>query len=182
MPINQNCLIENGYPLGCVQTGGIESVWIGTYSSDFVFTLDADNIITDVASGTPTVYKFDQDIESASLVQNGVFSRENLTTYLESVLIIKLFGWTPELRNTYNALVKAPLIAVVKMNTGTELVYLGLESAGRATEGVLQAGQLLGDMNGATLTFTWKSANGGYMLDPAVLGDPDGIIIGNTVS
>lgn len=175
------CIIDNGYPLGCSQVGGVEKVWIGTYSDSFTYTLDADNVITAVASGSPIVYSFEQDLENASLISTITASRENLSLFYESALIIKLFGWTPELRNVVNALAKAPVFAVVKLNTG-EYIYLGLESAGRSTEGTIQAGQLMGDMNGASLTFSWKAGNPPYSLDSAVLGDPDGIVIGATVS
>lgn len=174
-----NCIIDEGYPLGCVQTGGVDKVYIGTYSSDVVLALDADNVITGVTSsisGTPVVYLFEQEIESASLTQTGSFSRENLSTSEEIVLTIKLFGWTSDLRNTYNALKRAPLFAVVKLNTGEDLVYLGAESAGRASEGVVQSGLSLNDMNGANISITWKTVNGAYLLDSSVLGN--GITIG----
>lgn len=174
-----SCIIDNGYELGCASIGGVEKVYIGTYDESVKYTLDADNMITAVATGTPTVYLFEQDVESASLIQNGQFNRANLTVFQESILAIKLFAWTKELRNTYNALAKAPLFAVVKSNAG--LYYLaGLETAGRATEGALNLGLAMGDMNGATISISWKSQNGVYLLDGSILGTD--IIIGNNAS
>jgi hypothetical protein len=28
-----SCIIDNGYDLGCASVGGVEKVWIGTYSA-----------------------------------------------------------------------------------------------------------------------------------------------------
>ena len=165
-----SCILDTGYALGCAQTGGVKRVFIGTYDADVKYTLDADNVITAVVGTAPTIYPFEQNVESAGLVQNGVFSPENLTVYLESVLSIKLYHWTKELRNTYNALAKAPVFAIVESNMG-ELYLLGLESAGRASEGNLQLGVTLGDMNGANISIMWKSPNGAYLMTPDVIGD-----------
>lgn len=173
-----DCILDNGYPLGCVQTGGVDGskLYIGTYSAENIFGLDADNVVTSVISGSPVVYLFEQDVEMASVTQTGTFSRENLSTSEEVVLTIKLFTWTPELRNTYNAMKRAPLFAVVKPNTGDDYILLGLESAGRMSEGVVQTGLSLNDMNGANISISWKTVNGAYLLNPSVLGD--GITIG----
>lgn len=164
-----SCILDTGYALGCAQTGGVKRVFIGTYDADVKYTLDADNVITAVAEGSPVVFPFEQNVESAGLVQNGVFAPENLSVYLDSILSIKLFHWTKELRNTYNALAKAPLFAIVESNMG-EFYLIGLESPGRASEGNLQLGITLGDMNGANISILWKSSNGAYLLDPSILG------------
>lgn len=163
-----SCTIDNGYTLGCNTIGGVERVWIGTYTADATYALDSDNVITGVTSGG-TVYLFEQDIEFAGLEQTGQFSRENGTVFYESVLSAKFIELTAALRNTILALGKAPVFAVVKSNAGAYYL-LGVESAGRATEGTASLGVAQGDMNGATLSFTWKSANGAYLMDSTVLG------------
>ena len=162
------CIIDNGYSLDCNSIGGVELVYIGTYASDATYALDANDIITGVTDGG-TVYNFEQDIEFAGLEQTGNFSRENGTVFYESVLSVKFIELDAALRNTVLALGKAPVFAVVKSNAGHHYL-LGLESAGRATEGTASLGVAQGDMNGATLSFTWKSQNGAYLLDSSVLG------------
>jgi hypothetical protein len=163
-----SCIIDNGYTLGCNSIGGVEKVWIGTYTSDATYALDSDNIITGVTSGG-TVYLFEQDIEFAGLEQTGQFSRENGTVFYESKLSVKFIELDAALRNTIIALGKAPVFAVAKANAG-QYYLLGVESSGRATEGTASLGVAQGDMNGATLAFTWKSANGAYLMDSTVLG------------
>lgn len=163
-----SCIIDGGYTLGCSSIGGVEKVWIGTYSSNQDYALDIDNVITGVTSGQ-TVYLMEQDIEYAGLNQTGTFSRENGTVFYESVLSLKFVELTAELRNLVVALGRAPLFAVVKSNAGT--YYLcGLESAGRATAGVASLGIAQGDMNGATLEVTWKTPNGIFLINETLLG------------
>jgi len=163
-----SCIIDGGFALGCNSIGGVESVWIGTYTSDASYTLDATNVITGATSGG-TVYLFEQDIEFAGLEQTGTFSRENGTVFYESKLSVKFIELDAALRNTVIALGKAPVFAIAKSNAGAYYL-LGLESSGRATEGTASLGVAQGDMNGATMAFTWKSANGAYLMDAAVLG------------
>ena len=163
-----NCILDNGYALGCASIGGIEKLWIGTYDADAVYALDALEIITG-ATTTAIVYSFEQNMETAGLIQNGQYSLENGTVFYESILSIKMIELTAELRNTALALGKAPIMAVVKSNAG-HYYFLGLESAGRASTGTASVGVAMGDMNGASLEFTFKSQNGAYLLDPAVLG------------
>lgn len=163
-----SCIIDGGYTLGCSSIGGVEKVWIGTYSASQAYSLDIDNIITAVTSGQ-TVYLMEQDMEYAGLNQTGTFSRENGTVFYESVLSLKFIELSAELRNLIVALGRAPLFAVVKSNAGA--YYLcGLESAGRATAGVASLGIAQGDLNGATLEVTWKTPNGVFLLNAGVLG------------
>jgi hypothetical protein len=163
-----SCIIDNGYTLGCSSIGGVEEVYIGTFAAAATYTLSATNVITAAASA-PTVYRFEQDVEYGGLSQTGVFTRENGTVHYDTVLSIKLIELDAELRNTILALGKAPIYAVVKSNAG--LFYLlGLETAGRATNGVASLGTAMSDMNGATMEFTFKSQNGAFLMDSTVLG------------
>lgn len=164
----QDCLINNGYTLGCSSIGGVEKLWLGTYSADSLYTLDANDVITGVTSGA-TVFLFEQDMEYAGLNQEGQFARENGTVHFSSVVSAKFIELDYELRNTMLALSKAPLVAVVKTNSG-QFFFLGLESAGRATSGVLSAGVAMGDLNGATLEVTFKSKNGAFLIEESLIG------------
>lgn len=163
-----SCIIDNGYTLGCASIGGVETVWIGTYSAAANYTMNADSVITGATSAS-TVYLFEQDIEYAGLNQTGVFTRENGTVHYESVLSVKFTNLDAELRNTVLALGKAPVVAIVKSNAG--LYYIaGVDSAGRATEGTASLGVAMADMNGATLSFSFKSQNGVYLINGALVG------------
>jgi hypothetical protein len=82
---------------------------------------------------------------------------------------IKLIGLDCNVRNRMVELGRAPLFAVVKSNAG-DYYYLGLETAGRASAGEASLGVALGDMNGLSQTIQWKSANGAFLIDEALLG------------
>lgn len=163
------CIIDSGYALGCASIGGIKNVWMGTYDSSMEYTLDTStDEITAVTNGAD-VYQFEQDVAFAGLEQTGNFSRENGTVYYDSVLSLKFLELDATLRKTILALGRAPVFAIVESNAG--LFYLlGLESAGRATEGVASLGTEMGDLNGATLSFTFSSKAGAYLIDGDLIG------------
>lgn len=163
-----SCILNSGVELGCSAVGGIEKLWLGTWSSDATYTMNATNVITGTTSAS-TVYLFETDLEIAGLNQNGVFTRENGTVHYETVVSAKFFDLTAALRNTVLALGKAPLVAIVKSNSG--LYYIaGVESAGRATAGSISLGTAMSDMNGSNIEITFKSQNGAYLIDGALIG------------
>lgn len=174
-----SCIIDNGYTLGCQSVGGVEKVWIGTYNADATYTLDVDNQITAATglTGANGVYLMEQDMEFAGLEQTGTFTRENGTVHYESVLSLRFIELNKDLRNLILSLGKAPIYAVVKSNAG-HYYFLGRETAGRATEGVASLGVAMGDLNGANLSFTFKSQNGAFLLDDGALVGTDIEVLG----
>lgn len=163
------CNLTDGYVLGCSSIGGVELVYIGEWVEGVTVTQDSCGIITGITTTGLTVYQFEQDIEHAGLAQTGQYSRENGTVFYESNLSIKLIGLDCNVRNRMVELGRAPLFAVVKSNAG-DWYYLGLESAGRASAGDASVGTALGDMNGLNQTIQWKSANGAYLINGALVG------------
>jgi hypothetical protein len=163
------CNLNDGYVLGCSSIGGVEKVWIGEWVDNVVVAQDSCGIITGITTTGLTVYSFEQDIEHAGLVQTGNYSRENGTVFYESTLSIKLIGLDCNVRNRMVELGRAPLFAVVKSNAG-DYYYLGLESSGRASAGEANLGVLLGDMNGLSQSISWKSANGAFLINGALIG------------
>ena len=163
-----SCIIDEGFQLGCATIGGVEKVYIGTYSAGTTFATSAANVITGITGGQ-TMYLMEQDIEFAGVNQTGAFSRENGTVYYESVLSLKFIELSCDLRNLIIALGRAPIFAVVKSNAG-QYYYLGVESSGRATAGVASLGIMQGDLNGATFEITFKSPNGMFCLLSTLVG------------
>ena len=164
-----SCNLNDGYVLGCSSIGGVEKVWIGEWVDNVVIAQDSCGIITGITTTGLTVYSFEQDIEHAGLIQTGNYSRENGTVFYESTLSIKLIGLDCNVRNRMVELGRAPLFAVVKSNAG-DYYYLGLESSGRASAGEANLGVLLGDMNGLSQSISWKSANGAFLINGALIG------------
>lgn len=163
------CNLNDGYVLGCSTIGGVEKVWIGEFVDGVTVSQDSCGIITGITTTGLTVYQFEQDIEHAGLTQTGQFSRENGTVFYESNLSIKLIELDCNVRNRLVELGRAAVFAVIKSNSGN-YYYCGLETAGRAIEGEASLGVALGDMNGVSLTIQWKSANGVYLINGALVG------------
>jgi hypothetical protein len=163
------CNLSEGYVLGCSSIGGVEKVWIGEFVDNVAYTQSANGTITGISTTGLTVYQFEQDIEFAGLIQAGNYSRENGTVFYESTLSIKLIGLTAEVRQNMVELGRAPLFAVVKSNAG-DYYYCGIETSGRASAGEANLGTALGDMNGLSLSISWKSANGVFLMDGDLVG------------
>jgi len=164
-----NCLLNGGYTLGCQTLGGVEKIYIGQWVDGVQITQDSLGVITGITTTGLTLYSFEQDIEHAGLVQTGNYSRENGTTWFESVLSMKLIQLSAEVRNRMVELSRGSLYAVVKSNAG-DWYYLGLESSGRASAGEASLGVALGDLNGLSQSISWKSANGAYLMDGSLVG------------
>lgn len=163
-----NCILDQGYTLGCATVGGVEKVWLGNWDPTATFTYNANNVITGVTTAE-SVYLMDQDIEYAGIEQPATISRENGTVYYDTNLSLKFVELDAELRNLLVTIGRAPLFAVVKSNAG-EYYFCGVESAGRATESTANLGVALTDLNGATMTINWKSANGIFLMDGTLVG------------
>lgn len=153
-----NCTLANGYDLGCFGTGGVKKVWFATFSKLSAYTYTALTGTVATVTDSADYFAFEQDIESASFNENIPVSRENGTVFYESTVSIKMFNNDATLRNTVKALAKAPLTVIIEDNSGL-FWLMGAETAVRLSEGSRGFGQLYGDMNGATLTFSYKSAD-----------------------
>lgn len=163
-----NCIIENGYALGCQGTGGVKRVYLGNYDPEIGWVVDANGVIS-AAPTTPSaeVYRFDQFAETAEFVQNGIYG-DNRTKGIESKLTIKLDHFDAQLTNQYRALTKAYLFAIVESEEG-DFVLLGKDSPGAATEDNSGFGVEYTDMNGVEITFTWRSKDGAFPIDGVAL-------------
>jgi hypothetical protein len=152
-----NCVISAGYSLGCWGTGGVKNVWIANYSGSATFTKDASEIVT-ATTDLNRYFKLEQDIEAASFNEVITNSAENGTNFFESTVGIKLFNNNADTRLLIKSLAVAPTRIIIEDNNDN-LWFMGETTAVRVSEGTRGFGQALGDMNGASLTFTYKSAN-----------------------
>jgi len=168
-----SCIIENGYELACASTGGIKRVLIGSFDADAEYDISTAtaslNVVVGATGLSNPLYAMEQDIEYSGLSQPIQVNRENGTVHFETVLTVKFIELDFELRNLVVALARAPIYAVVESNSG-QYYILGVESAGRLSEGTADLGTEFSDLNGAELSFTFKSKNGVYLLDETILG------------
>jgi len=152
-----DCILDEGYDLGCFGTGGVKKVYISNFSSSLEYTEAGTDGEIDSVTAPGTFFEFEQDIETALFNESINPSRENGTVFYESTVAIKLFNNTAKSRNLIKSLASAPLTILIEDNNGGYWA-MGLDTAVRASEGERGFGQAFGDMNGATITFTHKSA------------------------
>lgn len=162
------CVLTNGYTLGCRDNvGGIQEVYIGEYNSDsLTYVLGTDNIIGTFSGATVSFYTFEQEIETGSYTENGVFSTENGTAFYEQTLTITLHKLDAALRNQILLLGSGKWRIIVKDQRG---VYhlMGKQNPVRVSASTPGVGKAYGDLNGVVLTFLGKEPEPAHIVASA---------------
>lgn len=151
------CLLSSGYTLGCRDNiGGIQEVYIGEYNADsMIFTLGVDSIIGTFSGATVSFYTFEQEIETGSYTENGVFSTENGTGFYEQTLTITLHKLEAALRNKILILGQGKWRIIIKDQRG-KYWLMGYQNPVRVSASTPGLGKAYGDLNGAVITFMGK--------------------------
>ena len=151
------CLLTSGYTLGCRDNiGGIQEVYIGEYNADsMLFTLGTNSIIGTFSGATVSFYTFEQEIETGSYTENGVFSTENGTGFYEQTLSITLHKLEAALRNKILILGQGKWRIIIKDQRG-KYWLMGYQNPVRVSASTPGLGKGYGDLNGAVITFMGK--------------------------
>ena len=162
------CVLTNGYTLGCRDNvGGIQEVYIGEYNGDsMTFALGTDNIIGTFSGATVSFYTFEQEIETGSYTENGVFSTENGTAFYEQTLTITLHKLDAALRNKILLLAQGKWRIIVKDQRGVYHI-LGKQNPVRVSASTPGVGKAYGDLNGVVLTFLGKEPEPAHIVASA---------------
>jgi len=163
------CNLTQGQLLSCSSIGGVEVAYIGEWD-DTTLQFDSCGIITGITSGL-TAYTFNMDAEHGGLTQTLNASRENGTVFFDSILTVKFIGFNCVRRKTLVELSRAPLFAIVKSVAGDYYALgVGGAASGRASAGTASIGTAYGDMNGTSIDLQFKSSNGAYLINSALVG------------
>jgi hypothetical protein len=158
-----NCPIAYGYTIPCKASGGIQSVWIGTYNSGLLYTVDSSapgitssyNTITGFSGSTSSFYKFEAQLETASVVEAGGFSNENGTAFYTQTVEITLHNMSQALVEQINILGKGRWRIIVLDQNG--LYWLvGKQNPVNVSASTPGLGKAYGDLNGSVITFIGK--------------------------
>jgi len=164
-----SCLINNGYALGCKDSlGGVQEVYIGSFSGGTSFSYDANDVITGV-TGANTFFTFEQRQEQAEFVQTGQHSIENGTNFWEQVVSLIFTKNTADLRNTLKLLSQSTLFIIVKDQNG-KYWFVGEQNGTDLTASTASAGKAFGDLNGVTVSFTAKEPYPAREISAAAFG------------
>lgn len=159
------CILTSGYTLGCRDNiGGIQEVYIGEYNSDsMTYVLGTDSIIGTFSGATVSFYTFEQELETASYTENGVFSTENGTAFYEQTLTITLHKLDAALRNKILLLGQGKWRIMVKDQVGNYHL-LGKQNPIRVSAATPGVGKAYGDLNGVVITFLGKEPEPAHLV------------------
>jgi len=150
-----NCILDNGISLGCKDSlGGIKEAYIATFNGNEVYTIDTDDVITDI-TGTEDFFTFEQRNEQGEFTQTGNHSVENGSNFWEQVVNLIFTKNDAEKRNILKVLAQAPLLVIVKDQNNTYWV-VGETNAADLTASSASVGKAYGDLNGTTISITGK--------------------------
>lgn len=160
-----SCILTSGYQLGCRDNiGGIQEVYIGEWNGDaMTYVMGADNIIGTFSGTTASFYTFEQEIETASFTENGVFSIENGTSFYEMTLTISLHKLEATLRNQILVLGQGKWRIIIKDQRGL-YHFMGFQNPVRVSASTPGVGKAYGDLNGAVITFMGKEPAPAYLV------------------
>lgn len=162
------CVLTNGYTLGCRDNiGGVQEIYIGEYNGDSLsYIYGVDNIIGTFSGATVSFFSFEQEIETASYTENGVFSTENGTAFYEETLTITLHKLDAALRNKILLLGQGKWRIIIKDQRGV-FHLMGKQNPVRVSASTPGVGKAYGDLNGAVITFMGKEPEPAHIVSSA---------------
>lgn len=162
-----SCNPISTYTLGCRdKQGGVQKVFIGTYNSTLSYSYGTDNIIATFSAGTVSFYTIEQELESATFDQKGVYNSENGTSYYEQDVTIVLNGLSANLREQIKIMGQGKWRIFVLDQTGRYWL-VGKQNGVRVSDGNPNVGKAMGDLNGATMKFSGKEPEPAHEISSA---------------
>lgn len=161
-----SCILNSGYSLGCKDnTGGIQKVFIGSWTGSTTYALDADNVITGVTNG-PTYYTFEQRNENAEYTSEGQHSVENGTNFWLQTVNLIFHKNEASIRNTLLLLAKSSLNVIVLDQNGKYWV-IGKQNGAELIGSSSSFGKGYGDLNGVTVSIEGREPEPAHNLSDA---------------
>ena len=149
-----SCALTSGYTLDCRDSmGGVIEMYFIAFNDVSAIT-EASGIVTAITKSAPKrFYKYEQERETASFVENLTSSIQNGSNFFTQELTTVINKMAVATRNELSLLVKNRLMAVVKDANGLYWL-LGRTRGLQGTAGNSGTGVAGADRNGYTFTFT----------------------------
>lgn len=164
-----SCITDliNGWGLPCREgSGGVSEIYIASFNRKRVYSYDANgDTIIDIKNSTNTFKVLELPPESATFEEVHTASVSSAPT-----LVIMLPYVTAETRNLIKVLLKGWWTIIVK-DTNGKYHIIGTEAPVYVSTGTSTLGKLMEDSNNRTITFTGKSKEVSYLVDPAIISD-----------
>lgn len=162
------CVLNEGYVLGCRDNiGGIQEVYIGTWNGDdLTYTLGTNSIITAFGGTFSPYFTFEQEMETGSYTEAGVYSTENGTAFYEQTLEITVHKLEAALRNQILILGQGKFRVLILDQRG-KYFLMGFQNPVRVSASTPGLGRSYGDLNGAIITFLSKQPEPAHEVEAA---------------
>jgi hypothetical protein len=155
------CLVINGIQRNCdFSVAGIKSsIWIGN-DEDWIFKYDATGEVTGYTSGSTgaTFYEYQQELESASLVET--LQAGAVTRFISQAVVFSLAGMTQAKIESLNTLALTKVVVILQKNDGNWYVVGDKGSGLKASAEEINSG--MKDADSAIATVTLTGSNKGY--------------------
>ena len=152
------CDLVQGNEILCRDAvGGVQEVYIAPFDDvpQANITSASGVISAMTCSSGNKFYTFQLEKENAQYDNNAVGSLENGTNFWESTLVFTMKKMSASMKNSVRVLSQSRLMVIVKDANGVYWV-MGQTRGVDALEAQLTTGKAMGDMSGATITFTGK--------------------------
>ena len=150
-----SCILNEGWLLGCRDnTGGVQEIYIKSFSSTASYTYDIDGQIG-TSSVPETFYKFEQTSEAAEFTQEGQHSIENGTNFYNQNVNMVFHKYQASLRDLIYVLAQKEVLIIVKDQNGNYFM-IGEQNGANLIASTANVGKAYGDMNGSTIGFQAK--------------------------
>lgn len=156
-----NCPITYGYTIPCKPTAGVKEVYIGTYDSGLLYTIDSSapgvtssyGTITGFTGSVSNYKKFEVNDESASYTSTGAFTMDS--AFYTGVLELTLVGLDQATIELIMILGKGRWRVVI-LDQEDKYWLMGKNNPVNVTGATPGLGKAFGDTYGAVMTFTVK--------------------------
>jgi len=152
------CDIVQGYEILCRDSvGGIKEVYITEFENVPQANITAaSGVISAISCNSGTkFYTYQLERENAQYDNNQVGSLENGTNFWESTLTFTMKKMSASMKNSLRVLSENRLMVIVK--DANDVYWLMGQTRGvDLLSSTMTSGRAMGDLNGATLTFTGK--------------------------
>ena len=148
------CILNTGYTIGCRDnTGGLQTLAIGTWELGTTYSYGVDGEITDTSYATASFYEFEQYTEQASATGEVTANNEFGTIFNTQTLTFIMEKMDAPTRAKFLILTQGRFRVLIKTQNG-EWLLMGRLNGARLSAGTNGPGKAFGDLAGFTGTLT----------------------------
>lgn len=159
------CELNIGFSLDCKDgIGGIKKIVLTDFTNVDAFTLDADEIVTEIiANDAQLIYTYELPTQTGSFEETINFNRDAGTIFYTQTVNVMLNKLSAAKRLELQNVATARVIVFVN-DSNDNWWAVGYEYGADLSTATAATGTALGDMNGFTLAFTHEAAKRAYKL------------------